>query len=552
MSQNKKPQPQKAEEAKAENAGMKKSTKVIIIAAVAIVLVAAVLVGIFVVKPAVEKNKEPSTEEITYSVAEKNENENYEYVTYRGARMAKDLADIIIQAEKDSQADIKANGAALEVGDYEISKGEFALYYYDQHSIKKGEVEYSIELRGQNLTGYEPTMTPMSQQYPGEDYTWADKFASDSVNTLKDIYVTFDKAIDSGVTLTEVEIKGLIDSYTRVERFAQANSETADELVSRIYGSGVTYAMFAKREIMQTYAAKCEETEAEKLYNAVTEKELQEYFDKDPSLYASMNVRVYPVQGEYDAVEISRVNTEEEFLEFAKKNYPHGEYNAEVLTQAFHVTKERLSATFGPEVGEWAFDKSRVTGEVALITGQLYEYLVYIDSLPVYEYSHDVLVFNQLLEGGETAEEMDKLYEQVEEFYNKVKGKETTPEEFKTVFADTNYGWYETAARGDDFYFEVANWILDPARKKGDMEMFADSQDGIFVIYYLEPNPEDLDWKHYVRTILSDERYVEEYDALAEDYKIKEDSAVIKKVMTETDAKIKKSNEEAKKAQNQQ
>ena len=107
MSQNKKPQPLKAEEVKAENAGMKKSTKAIIIAAVAIVLVAAVLVGIFVVKPAVE-NKEPSTEEITYSAAEKNENENYEYVTYQGARMAKDLADILIQAEKDSQADITA------------------------------------------------------------------------------------------------------------------------------------------------------------------------------------------------------------------------------------------------------------------------------------------------------------------------------------------------------------------------------------------------------------------------------------------------------------
>ena len=154
--------------------------------------------------------------------------------------------------------------------------------------------------------------------------------------------------------------------------------------------------------------------------------------------------------------------------------------------------------------------------------------------------------------GDETAEEMDKLYEQVEEFYNKVKGKETTPEEFKAVFSDTNYGWYETAARGDDFYFEVANWILDPERKKGDMEMFADSQDGIFVVYYLEPNPEDLDWKHYVRTILSDERYVAEYEELSDNYELKEDSKVISKVMTETDARIKKSIEEEKTAQNQQ
>lgn len=545
MSQKKKPQPKKAEKVKNEKASGKKSTKIIIAAAVAIVVIAAVLVGIFVIKPAISDNDD-TTSEVSFSDVEKNDNERFDYVNYKGTRMAKDLALVLEQAEKDGKAAAEKYGVAFEIGDREISKSEFAMNYQDQYRIKMYEVDYSIQLRGSNLTGYDPEVLPSEQKYPGEDYTWADKFVADAIDTMIDLYATFDKAIESGITLTEVEIDRLMTSYQRVEEYVINSDKNEDEYVASVYGEGATYAMFARREIIETYAVKYEEVKGQEYYDGCTEEELQTRFNQDPDLYAAIKARVYPIQAEYDAVELSEVNTEQEFLDFAKKNYPAENYNAEVITQAYYVTKESLSSTFDEKVGEWAFDDNRVPGEVGLVTGQLYEYLVYIESLPTYEYSHDVIIYNYTFEGDETAEEIEEIYYQVEEYYNQVKDKEITPEQFQGVFNGTSNGWYETAARASDFYYEVTNWILDDERKSGDTGMFADSSEGIYVIYYKNANPDDLDWEHYLRSTMSDEKYLADYEEFIKEYDVKENKSVIEKTIEAANVKIQGDIEEAK------
>ncbi len=521
---------------KKEKQGMKKSTKAIIAAVVAVVLVAAVLIGIFVIKPAIEKKDNNS--DFSYSDIEKPEGAHYEYVSYKGTEMVKDLVLIFEQAEKDDKKSIDKNGYAFKFGDYEISKGELVLYYLDEYSLQNSKVEYSIQTKGQNLTGFDPEKLPTEQKVPGESFTWSDKFVSTAIQNIKDLYVSFDLAIEAGVTFTENEIYGLINNYKRVERLADV-SETPDDLVARIYGEDTTYAIFARREIMQKYALRYEEMRAAEHFEAVTEDEIRAEFEKDTDYYKSIDVRVYPVQGEYDPAEISSVANEQEFLDFAKKNYPSGNYNAEVITKIYNTTKSQLGATFGEEVAEWAFASDRVEGEIALITGQLYQYLVYIKSLPVYDFSHDIILYNYKFENGETAEQKDKIYEDKEKLYKELEGRQITAEEFLLKIDSIDYACEEMTARASDLYYQVSDWMLEEGRKQGDTAIFSDSAEGIFIVYYEKANPDDLDWRYAIRSELGNIKYVEEYEKEFVKYSYSENAKVFSKVVGDADAIIK-------------
>ena len=524
---------------KNEKQGMKKSTKSIIAAAVALVIVAAVLIGIFVIKPAIEKNPDSGKTEITFSDLEQNEGENFEYVSFKGAKMAKELALMLKQAEKDDEKCIENYGYAFEVGDQKISKGEFALFYMDQYSKKNIEVRYSINSKGDNMVGFDVEKTPMEQKYPAADYLWSDKFTADALGEIQNLYATFELALEEGITLDEVEIHDLITSYERAERAVDVG-DTADNLIASIYGEGTTYSMFARREIMQKYAVKFEDLKSQEYLDAQTEEKIKAAFDKNPDTYKAIDLRIYPIQGEYDPAEISVINSEEEFLDFAKKNYPQENYNAEIITRIYNTTKMQITSSFGEEVAEWAFAKGRVKGEVAIITGQLYEYLVFIKELPNYDYSHNIIVYNYLFESGETQTEKDKIYEEKEKIFKEFEGKQISAEEFTEKLQNVDYGCNQQDVRAGDIYFEVADWMLDEGRKEGDTAMFASDDDGIFIVYYVKPNTDDLDWKYYIREEIAHDEYMEMYDNFLKDFQITENREIIDDVISDSDSLIKK------------
>ena len=515
----------------------KKPAKAIIAAVIAVVLVAAVLLGVFVIKPAINKNKGGTTD-ITFTDAEKIEGEHYDYVNFGNTRMAKELALMLKQAEEDSNAAIENGGVAVEIGNHKISQAELTLYYIDTYTAQVKAVEDSIATRGQNLTGFETDKLPSEQKHHDDDFNWSDKFISEAIESAKVIYTTFDLAVDAGYLLDEQEIYNLITSYTRVERFS-GTDRTPDELIQSIYGENVTYAMFARWEIMQTYAVLYEAFMAQNYFNGFTDEEVKAELAEDADSFKAMDLRVYPIQGEYTEDQIAAIRTEQDFLDFATNNYPLDGYNAEVVTKIFNMPKYQIESSFGPEVAEWAFSAERKVGDVSVITGQLYEYVVYVAELPVYDYSHDVLFFSYLFVNNETAEQKKSVIDSVQAVYDKFKGQQITAEEFESYFIEAEMDCQSLAARSTDFYFEVVNWMLDTERKPGDMEMFSHSDEGIYVVYYLKANPEDTDWEYTIRTGLSNEKYVADYEEFAKDYKVKENSKVIKDVIKNGDAKIK-------------
>lgn len=517
--------PKKQEKSEKEITGSKKSTKIIIAAAVAILVAAVVLVAVFVVKPMIDKGDEPSTSSSDVSQAP-NEGENYVYVDYKGARMAKELADVLNQAELDHAAAIEEYGTALTLGDRKISRSEFVMYYYEEYYAQVVEVQYSIEKRGQNMTGYDLYTLPDEQQHPSGSYLWSEDFTVKAIEKMQDMYSTFDQAIESGMTLTEPEIYDLIQTYKRIEGYILGKDVTPDEFVESVYGKGNTYATFAAYEIVKAYAVKYEAMVIDEYYNSYTEEEINQKRLEDENAYKMIKARVYPIEGEYDPVELSNVSTEAEFLEFAQKNYPGDNYNAEVRTQQFFTSRESMGAVYDKVSADWAFSEDRVPGEIGVVRGQIYEYLIYINELPQYCTSRDVITYEFPLDEDESKENIETYYNEVKAMFDDWSAQNMTADEFRAAVNETGYG-AEGTIRTGDYYYEINNWVFDKNRKSGDMEFFAD-ESGLYIVYYLKNNPDDFDWKLRIRNEMSADQYVAEHDELVEkEYQATRDNKVI-------------------------
>lgn len=517
---NKKPQTNKAE------VESKKSGKAIIIAAAAIVVVAAVLVGIFVVKPAIDKGKEPSTVPLVTNAP--NEGERYSYVDYHGTKMPVEFVEIFNQAEIDSKKACDNHGVALKVGDKEISKSEFGMYYLDQYRLQMYEIEYSIEERGANMTGYDPEKLPDEQKAVGVDYTFAEDFTRKAVEVIQTNYASFDLAVRNGTQLTEAEIQNTIVRYERIMEYAQYSEEkkTADEMIQDTYGAGTTYAMFAAREIMQVYSAKYEEVKIDEYHNAYTEEEVLEKLKENETKYKVVKARIYPIEAEYDPEEVSLITNEEQFLNFAQNNYPGGNFSAKYKTNAHYVSYDTIGKTFGYEVADWAFSDSRVPGEIGLVQGQIYECLVYIETPAFLDTSCEVITYEFTYDESLGEEVFTQQANEIQTMYDSWVEQKMTEDEFRDACLATGYG-FERTYRTGDLFFVVNSWILDENRKSGDMGMFNDGST-VYIVYYCHNNPEDFDWNVTIRSEMSAEKYVAEYDKfIEENYQPKRNESVI-------------------------
>lgn len=511
---NKKPQTKKSEEKKTEVEG-KKSGKAIIIAAAAIVVIAAVLVGIFVVKPAIDKGKEPSTVPIVTNAP--NEGEKYTYVDYKTTKMPVEFVEILNKAELDRKSAISSQGVALKVGDVEIPKSEFILYYIDQYYFQLHEIEYSIEQRGSNMTGYDTEKLPDEQQAVGTDYTFAEDFTRKAVDTIRTTYASFDLAIRNGTQLNEEEIQYVIGRYERVKEYAKYSEDekTADEIVQNTYGAGTTYEMFAAREIMQAYATKYEEIKTDELYKSYSEEEVLAKLNGDKTKYQVVKARVFPIEAEYDPEEVSRITNEEQYLEFAQKNHPNANFSAKNKTNAHFVSYETIANTFGYDVADWAFSSSRVPGEIGLVQGQIYECLVYIETPAFLDTSCEVITYEYTFDKGLDTEILQNQADEIQTMYDGWVEQNMTEEEFREACISTGYG-FERTYRTGDLFFVVNSWILDENRKSGDMGMFNDGST-VYIVYYCHNNPDDFDWNVSIRSEMSAEKYKIEYDEFVEE-----------------------------------
>lgn len=522
----------------------KKPIKGIIIAAAAIILVAAiVLVGVFVVKPSIDNSETTTAPQDTNNVSQIKD--EYTFVDYKGASLPQEFVDILNQAELDSKAACKEYGTALEIGDIKISMPEFVAYYYDQYSLKKQDVQNSIDLKGMNITGYDPLILPDKQEYVDGSRTWAEEFTKDAISMLQEDYEGFNKAIEAKTELTNDEITQLISEYERINMYSEIQHKTLDVMFAEVYCEGFTEAMFKAREIRLAYKQMYREYAEKKLSESYSDSMLEEKLSESMDTYTVVCGRIYPIEGEYNAVEVSKINTEQEFIDYANKNYPNEGYVAETVTLCNYLTKDTISSTYGPEVGDWMFSEERVPGEIAVVEGQLFKYLVYIEELPYLSVSRKIMYCGYDYFEGITEQEIESYRNEMQTEYDNWVAGGAKKEEFAELCL-TFFDEAEVDTRVGDFFYVFDEWIFDEARKPGDHTLI-ETDAGCCIFYYIDENEDDFDWKENMKADLSSNDFLEAFNAdIEENYKVKRKESVITKAQERAHVTITRKIEEEK------
>lgn len=489
----------------------KKKKTAVIIAVAAVIVAAVVLLAVFVIAPWVRERQYQPKPPVTHGIntVDPQQGDKYEYAEYRGLRMPKQVAEILNQAEIDNAEACKTYGIAATVGDYQVSRPRFEMYYNYAYAEKVSESIYYDRTGQMNTSGFDYSLSPEEQKYPGsdeQDYKWSDRFTDLALEDMQYYFAAFEYAVENKIQFTESDFQRMIYEYEYIKTNAESQAETVDEYIQKRVGENVTYEMYAAHGIMKYYAAEFQETEIEKYKQAVTQTQIEEYHKENADNLMLAKLRIYPIESEdYDEKELVKVKDEATFLDYAQKTNIYGEsYDAETVTEFWWVDRNTVSSRFGEAVGEWAFDKARVKGEVALVQGTLYNCLVYVDT-PAYETAtHQVLIceYPNVYNADEATIEDNKKNADLVQAHYVDNGK--TKEALQDIIDE---GYFEDKAVSvSDYGIEIDKWVFDSSRKEGDYVRI-DNTDGSYFIYYLHENPEDYDWIRAARASLGLEAY---------------------------------------------
>ena len=442
-----------------------------------------------------------------FQTVEPPEDSKYEYVDYRGLKMPAQIAVILNQAEIDNAEACKKYGVAMSIGDYQVSRPRFEMYY-NYACVDKTSESIIMDTKGQmNTTGFDYNQAPSAQKYPGSkdnNYTWADKFTEDAIKDMQFYFTAFESAVENKIELTDGHFQRMIYEYEMVMNDAENNGMSLEEYLNARVGEHVTYEMYAAHCIMMYYAAEFQETEIEKYKSKVTDAELDNYYKENKAYLQVANVRLYPIEEEYNTADLDKIKDEASFLAFAQNNSPYSYYNAESATEYLWVDFNAIAGTFGEEVAKWIFDGSRNVGDIGLVPGAIYECLVYIKTVPYEIATHQAVVceFPNDYNATEDMKNENKLSADAaqEEFLANGANKEAALKLVEDLFG------YNMAVSVIDYGIEIDKWLFDPARKEGD-SVRIDNNDGSYFIVYLNENPDDYDWIDVAKGSMGSERY---------------------------------------------
>ncbi len=501
--------------------------KIIIIAAAVAAVIAVVLLGIFVIKPAIEK-KDPDVQTGRYTdatVAAKPavthsfetvtppEDSDYEYVDYRGLKMPAEVAAILNQAEIDNAEACKKYGVAMRLGEHQISRPRFEMYYNYVCAEKTTESLAMAANNQMNTTGFNYNLAPSAQKYPGSqdmNYTWADKFTDDAIVDMQFYFAAFEYAVEAKIQLSDGVFQRMIYEYERAIETAENKGLSLDAYLNSTVAENITYEMYAAHCIMKYYAAEYQESELEKYSNAVTQAELDKYYKDNKNTLQVANVRIYPIEKEYTEADLKTVVDEKSYLAFAQKHTPYTVYDAETETEYYWVDYNTVGGTFGEDVAKWIFEGNVKAGDVGFAKGALYECLVYVIKAPFEIATHQAVVceFPNTAVSDETMiEENKRSADAAQEAFIEYGSNRAAA--LKLV--DEMFG-FNMPVSVRDYGIDVDKWVFDPARKEGD-SVRIDNADGSYFIVYLNANPTDYDWIDVARGSMGGEKYDVDFEA---------------------------------------
>lgn len=468
----------------------KDNKRFFIILGVAIFVIAAAVIVTAVILP---KMKAPRV------IDDPDFKSEFEYVTYGNGILPREFAEIIGQAELDEAEACKQTGVAFTCGKREISRDSMVMYYIDAYTRHVMKASTDISIYGHYTEKMSFEMYPEFNKYT-DDVTYGQQMLMEAEQNLAQNYYLFDKAIDDGFAISDLEIHTIKDDYESIVKYASTNNTDIKAMIKKNYNTDyVTMEMYSAMRIIETYAnayeKKMKAEETEKVSNSEVNKRLKGN-ERD---YQVFKGRIFPFDEEIP--DYSSVKDNDSFIAYLKGIY--GDYDElDIKSDASYVTYAKLKELYGEKVADFVFSPERKAGEVADIDNGAKKFLIYIEKPAYFETGVQcVLVYNLYqTEAGEERENEMKMFQ--EEYNNWVSNGAKKSDLLKidlASFATTTdaipTGYISQRVNSLNTY--VDQWLRDPVRKEGDHAIFFLNSSVVY-LYFEKVNKDDYD---YIATI---------------------------------------------------
>ena len=426
---------------------------------------------------------------------------------------------------------------AVKIGDTSYSVAEFNYEYmstYQQYSQVYSQ-----------YYGSGDACAPSAPYTESEDFeTWDDFYKDAAIQSLARKQALCKLAEENDVALTDDEIKEVDDSLAELESMAkQYGYGSASKFLTANYGNGVTEKVARKLMLRDALANKYQTQYQENLN--YTDEELQAAYAEGKDDYDSYTFSYYFVQAETESATdeegVETTTASAESMAAAKEIADQILAKAEGSREQFAAAVTELGAptstakndeegnpvlddegnpvteetpaelsesmtmqgssitSYGMPFGDWLKDAARAEGDMTVVEQENGGYYVVLfegrddNSYNTVNVRHILIQAEADKEGNYTDEALAAAKAKIEEIKAEYEAGEQTEDAFAALATqyttDTgsaeNGGLYENVPKGQ-MIEEFNNWIYDPARQPGDVDIIEDSTyHGYHLMYFV-------------------------------------------------------------------
>lgn len=369
----------------------------------------------------------------------------------------------------------------FKVGDYEVSKLEYSVYFSDAYSQFVSQYGSYV-----SLFGLDTSQSLESQIYDGE-LTWNDYFMEQAVNNLQDVYTLYDASLKDDGFKADIDDE-LQEQMDSLKELADNSEVSISAYLQSVYGDGVTekqYKTILKRQLISN-----------DYYNYLkeqytpTEEELEEEYQNNIAQYTMVSFRAVTESYSYDS------DASEEQQEAAKAiAKAKAEADLKDMSDA-DVTENYMPSYLLSVIQTWLLEDGREAGDTAVLEDTSNKCYYAIEFISLEKNTYGTVSFRRIaFSNSESSASVAR--QKAEATYNFWENSDTGEDGFielaNTVSDETvTDGLYEDIFYG--YMLAVINdWIFDEARQEGDTAII-DSDSGSDILYYVSKNDEPY-WK---------------------------------------------------------
>ncbi len=437
----------------------------------------------------------------------------------------------------------------MSSANYIVTNKQFMYFYmsaYQKYSAYASYFGFSTDIP---LDEQEYTMSNLS------GYTWHDYLVDETKKSLKELLVLCEAARQRGITLDEAEKEDIEANIKALNAAAGHQGIDTSELISKNYGLGVTE--FDVRYCLELQKLAIKAKEVIKAELVFTDEDLEKTCADNMNVYYDADYRYYEFRAEigtdFNANEIkeakaqakanadkllAQTKDEQSFLD-GIESYLRSETDMtdEEIEAALEATlSEEYAYKTGGEFSDWLFEQDdegnyiRKKGDVTnLYNDENGSYTICVVVRPIYREDYATRSVRHILISVDTFDGERGLPDaqakaKAEALLEELKTAEKTEEAFAAMAAEHSMdtdsakygGLYENIGRGN-MIAEFDRWLYDDSRTVGEMDIVL-TKYGYHITYYVGEGP--IKWKIDAEANLRNETYVEEYEALTQEYKI--------------------------------